>query len=132
MDLVIDTSAIIAVLANEPEKPLLVELTTGVSLLAPQSVHWEIGNAFSAMLKRARVTLDQVHAAVAIYHRIPIRLLDVDLTAALTIAAEFDLYAYDAYLIACARKLRCSLLALDRGLVHAATQAGVPVLEVNA
>jgi predicted nucleic acid-binding protein len=132
VNLVIDTSAIIAVLANEPEKPRLVELTTGVSLLAPQSVHWEIGNAFSAMLKRARVTLDQVRAAVAIYHRIPIRLLDVDLTEALAIAAEFDLYAYDAYLIACARKQRCSLLALDRGLVHAAKQAGVPVLEVSA
>ena len=132
MDLVIDTSAIIAVIANEPEKPALVEHTSGASLLAPQSVHWEVGNAFSAMIKRGRVSLDQAQTAVGIYQTIPIRLLDVDLSQALTIAAEFDLYAYEAYLIACARRQRCPLLTLDRGLTHAAKQAGIAVVEVNA
>ena len=131
MDLVIDTSAIIAVIANEPEKSALVEHTTGASLLAPQSVHWEVGNAFSAMIKRGRVSLDQARAAVGIYQKIPIRLLEVELSDALSIAAEFDLYAYDAYLIACARRQRCPLLTLDRGLIHAAKQASITVVEVN-
>ncbi len=52
MDIVLDTSVIIAVIANEPEKRVLIRLTKGAELIAPQSVHWEIGNAFSAMLKR--------------------------------------------------------------------------------
>lgn len=56
MDIVIDTSVIIAVIANEPEKGDLVELTKGANLIAPLSVHWEIGNAFSAMLKRRKAT----------------------------------------------------------------------------
>ena len=132
MDLVIDTSAIIAVIANEPEKPHLVDQTAGATLLAPHSVHWEVGNAFSAMLECGRVSLEQAQAAVAIYQRIPIRLLDVDLALALELAAQLDVYAYDAYLVACARKQRCPLLTLDRGLAHAAKQAGVQVQEVNA
>ena len=132
MDLIIDTSAIIAVIANEPEKSALVAHTSGASLLAPQSVHWEVGNAFSAMIKRRRVSLEQARIAVGIYQTIPIRLLDVDLSHALTIAAEFDLYAYDAYLIACALRQRCALLTLDRGLIHAANQANVATVEVSA
>ena len=57
MKYVVDASVIIAVIANEPEKERLVEITQGADLLAPASVHWEIGNAFSAMIKRGRVSL---------------------------------------------------------------------------
>lgn len=46
MDIVIDASAIIAVLAGEPERERLLSLTSGANLIAPPSVHWEIGNAF--------------------------------------------------------------------------------------
>lgn len=64
MELVIDTSVIIAVLVNEPSKKKLIELTVGADLLAPESVHFEIGNAFSAMLKRNRIALPQVVQAI--------------------------------------------------------------------
>ena len=49
---VVDASVLIAVASNEPIKADLVQLTQNVDLIAPSSVHWEIGNAFSAMLKR--------------------------------------------------------------------------------
>lgn len=130
--MVIDTSVVIAVIANEPEKKAITEQTTGANLLAPASVHWEIGNAFSAMLKRQRVTLEQVRKAVVVYHQIPIRFLDVDLDDALKLADRLGIYAYDAYVIAVALAQTCDLLALDRGLIHAARQTGVNVLEVNA
>jgi predicted nucleic acid-binding protein len=55
--LVVDTSTVIAVIANEPEKPLLIAKTQGYELLAPHSLGWEVGNAFSAMIKRGRITL---------------------------------------------------------------------------
>jgi hypothetical protein len=38
-------------------------------------------------------------------------------------------YAYHAYIIAAVQKQRCSILALDGDLIHAAKAAGVPVLE---
>jgi uncharacterized protein with PIN domain len=57
MDITIDTSALIAVIANEPEKQKLIEVTKGVDLIAPLSVHWEIGNAFSSWFKRKKQRL---------------------------------------------------------------------------
>ena len=56
MDIVIDTSALLAVILGEPERNRIVELTYGKTLIAPGSVPWEIGNAFSAMFKQSRLT----------------------------------------------------------------------------
>jgi predicted nucleic acid-binding protein len=130
MNLVIDTSIIIAVLTSEPEREKLVQQTQGVDLLAPASVHWEVGNALAAMLKRRRMTHDQLHPVINAYEQIPIRFIDIELQGALEISAAHDLYAYDAYIIECARENRCSLISLDRRLVQAARAAGVGVLEV--
>jgi predicted nucleic acid-binding protein len=131
MNVVVDTSVIIAVIANEPKKAALIAKTQGVDLLAPHSLHWEVGNAFSAMLKRQRITLAQAQAAVAIYEQIPLQLLEVDLTEALQLAEQFNIYAYDAYIIACALNEGSPLLTLDSGLKYAAKAAGLEVWEVN-
>ena len=131
MDMVVDTSVIIAVIANEPEKEALVELTTGADLIAPRSVHWEIGNAFSAMLRRERIKVEQAIQAVKLYQQIPIRFVDVELEETLKIANALGIYAYDAYLIRCALKYRAPLISLDGNLVHAAKEMKVKVMEVR-
>lgn len=130
MQITIDTSAILAVCANEAQKPRMVELTVGARLLAPVSVHSEVGNALSAMLKRERITLDQALACLEVYKQIPVKWLDVDLSHALTLAHQLDLYAYDAYLLACAEATRSPLLTLDKALIRAAREAGIQTLEV--
>ncbi|MGC2238403.1 MAG: type II toxin-antitoxin system VapC family toxin [Pyrinomonadaceae bacterium] len=130
-DLVADTSTVIAVIANEPEKPLLIAKTRGSDLVAPRSLYWEIGNAFSAMIKRGRITLEQATAAIEIYEQIPISLVDVDLKQALEIVDKHKVYAYDAYMIACALSRNCPLLTLDGGLAYAAKAAGIEVWEAN-
>jgi predicted nucleic acid-binding protein len=131
MDVVTDTSVIIAVITGAEEKARLVELTRGRGIIAPASVHWEVGNAFSSLLKRRQVTHTDVVKALEAYEQIPIRFLDVDLGVALQIASDLSIYAYDAYLIACARENGAPLLALDRGLIKAARHLGVQVLEVT-
>lgn len=131
MELVIDTSAIIAVLVRESHRAALIEITTGADLLAPPSVHWEIGNAFSSMFKRRCLTLRQAHRALEAYCRIPIRFSDVALGRALEVSENLDIYAYDAYVIACALQHRCALLSLDRGLIEAAARAGIATVEVQ-
>lgn len=132
MKLVVDTSVLIAVLTSEPERAILVQLTQGVDLLAPASIHWEVGNALVAMLKRKRMAVDQLRQVIRAYGKIPIRFVDVDLEGSLEIAASHNLYAYDAYVIACARENRCKLISLDKGLLHAARAVGVGLLEVPA
>jgi len=130
MDLAIDASALIAVIANEPEKDALVELTEGARLLAPPSVNWEIGNALSAMLKRNRISVDQATHALAVYHQIPIRFADVELEDSIRIAAEHNIYAYDAYLLRCAVKYVVPLISLDKNLLALARNIGIKVIEV--
>lgn len=130
MVIVADTSVILAVVLNEPVKSALIRLTVGAELIAPASLHWEIGNAFSAMLKSKRLTLDEVRQAVAEYHKIPIRLLDVSLDDAMTLIAQFSVYAYDACMISCARIHSAPLITIDNGLKAAAEAAGVTTLEV--
>jgi predicted nucleic acid-binding protein len=130
MELVVDTSALIAVLTAEPTRDRLIARTQGAELLAPGSVHWETGNALSALLKRRRLKLAEVQAALAAYARIPIRLVEIDLGVALELADRFGLYAYDAYLVACARRHGAPLLTMDPRLGRVAHESGVRVLEV--
>lgn len=132
-DLVIDTSVLIAVVAGEKDRDALIDRTRGMTLVAPSSVHWEVGNALAAMLKRRRATLDEILLALAGYEQIPIRLIDVGIADALRIADAHDgIYAYDAYLIACAARQRCPLITLDNALAQAASSAGIDVLEMSS
>jgi len=125
MNIVVDTSAIIAVIINEPSKPAIIQATQQANLLAPTSVHWEIANTFSAMFRRNRIRLDNALQAITIYQQIPIRFVDVELIESLQIASQLNLYAYDGYLLRCAQKYHAPLLSLDRTLQEAAEMMDV-------
>ena len=131
MNLVVDTSIVIAVITNEPTKAALVKQTQGAELFALRSLDFEIGNAFSAMMRRGRTTLERAKAAIEIYRQIPLNLVEIDLIAGVETAAQLNIYAYDAYVIACAKSLNYPLLSLDAGLLRAAQTLGIEVLEVK-
>jgi len=131
MNIITDTSVIIAVIAGEPERNALIDQTKGADLLAPPSVHWEIGNALSAMLRRKRIALDIALEAIAAYQQIPIRFVDVDLQDVLHVADTLGIYAYDAYLIQAALKYRAPLISLDAYLIECAKKMDVNIIEVN-
>ena len=130
MDVVVDASVLIAVIVGEPQRDRLIQLTEEADLVAPYSVHWEIGNALAAMVRRNRITLGEALMAIRVYEQIPVRYVGVEIGEALKIAGELRIYAYDAYLIRCAEKYRLPLLTLDRGLAVAAQQKGIEVLVV--
>lgn len=67
MDIVIDTSAIVAVIVDEPERGKIIKLTNGNALLAPGSIPWEIGNAFSSMFKQGRFDLEEAKKGLMIF-----------------------------------------------------------------
>jgi len=52
MKIVADTNTFIAVALNEPEKDMIIRLTEGYDLVAPEVLPFEIGNALTAMMKR--------------------------------------------------------------------------------
>jgi len=131
MKIIVDTSVIVAVLTNEKHKKRLIELTKGADLIAPSSLHWEVGNAFSALLKKKRITLEQTFSALAAYKGIAIRFYQVSLKEALSLCVKANLYAYDAYFIACALRLKSPLLSLDEALLSAAAESGVSTIKVQ-
>lgn len=130
MSLVVDTSVVISVITNEEHKPRLIEITKGEELVAPSSIHWEVGNAFSAMFRRKRIDLKQARKALEQYRLIPIRLVEVDLESSLLIAQQYGLYAYDAYFLECAVQFKLPLLTLDMVLFDAARKMGVETEEI--
>jgi predicted nucleic acid-binding protein len=126
--MVVDTSVIISVITNESHKDTLIHVTKGASLIAPESLHFEIGNAFSAMLKRNRISIETVLIAIHSYEKIPIQFCTVDLEKSLKIADKLNIYAYDAYFIECAERNRSPLLSIDEGLTDAAAKYGLEII----
>ena len=130
MDVVIDTSALIAVIVGEPVRNEIIEFTTGNTLIGPGSIPWEIGNAFSAMFKQNRLTLDEAQKGLAIFDSIPLRYVEPDFVNALKLSKDSNIYAYDAYFLDCALRYKAPLLTLDRKLKTAARNINVETLEV--
>lgn len=130
MDLVVDTSALIAVIVGEPEREGIIQATTGHTLIGPGSIPWEVGNAFSAMFKQNRLTLEEAVKGLTIFTRIPMRYVEPDFAMALNVAKQADIYAYDAYFLVCAIKHRSPLLTLDRKLKSAAKDFNIETMEV--
>lgn len=128
----IDTSVVMAVLLEEPSKKDIVALSQGSELQAPPSLYWEVGNALSALLRRKLLNLKQANQAVQAFDSIPIRLADVELTAILDIVDRHSIWAYDAFVIECARKYRTPLMSLDKAQCRVAVAEGVEVLEVSS
>jgi predicted nucleic acid-binding protein len=129
VELVVDTSALLAVLLDEPERAALLARTQGATLLAPGSVPWEVGDALIAGFRRRRLTPQEVRDAWASFERIPLRLLPVAVGNALALAEDLGLYAYDAYILETVRATRRPLLATDKRLQAAAVRLGLRIWE---
>ena len=125
--IVVDASVVLAVVLSEPEKSGIIAATQGCILLAPGCLPWEVGNAFSAMLKRRRLGIEDALAGLGIFERIPIQESAVDLKAALKVSLNHGIYAYDAYYIELAIRGSMSLLTLDERMAEVGIKEGVKV-----
>ena len=125
--LVVDASAVLAVIFNEPEKPSLIAATEGTTLIAPGCLSWELGNALSAMLKRQRIGLGAASKALSIFGRIPIQEMEVSLPDALELCDRHGIYAYDAYYLHLAKRTSTPLLTLDQKMAEVAAKEKIEV-----
>lgn len=132
MDITVDTSAVMAVVLEEPAKKKIVALTQGADLLAPRSLPWEVGNALSSLMRRELISVGEAHQAVSVFESIPIRFVDVELGDVMEIIGRHKIWAYDAYSIRCARRFRTPLLSLDKNQCRIAELENITVLEVSS
>jgi predicted nucleic acid-binding protein len=113
MDILIDASVIISIVIDEPEKELAIKLSKGCTLLSPAMMPYEIGNALSRLQKRHVLDNKGVIGAYNAYKEIPIKLVQADIEQALRIACKYNIYAYDAYYLETAIRLKLPLLTFD-------------------
>jgi predicted nucleic acid-binding protein len=63
-----------------------------------------------------------------IANQIPVRLAQVDIPQALKLALDFNIYAYDAYFLHCAKSSSCPLITLDNRMKQVAINLNIEVL----
>jgi predicted nucleic acid-binding protein len=129
MNLVADTNTFLAVALNEPEKDWIIQLTESHDLIAPELLPFEIGNALTAMMKKRVLKKGEVASAWESVQQISVDLRHIDIRAALKIAVKFNIYAYYAYFLECADRLRIPLLTLDHAMQGVAKKMGISILE---
>ena len=130
MEIVVDASVFISIILNEPEKQKIIALTDGAEIIAPDTISFEICNAFTRMYKKKRLNEKQILQSFSLFNSIPLHTFTSDMTKILQLSCKYNLYAYDACYLALADRLSLSLLTLDNPMKAAARNMGIAIIEV--
>ncbi len=131
MNMVIDTSAIIASVMRGPERDVLAEAASGHVLIAPGCVRWEVCQALSVMIRQKGIDVVEARRGMDILDNIPLRYVEVDMDQVLSIASRMKGVAADAFLLETAIRYNAPLLTLDRSLGRAAESLGIEVVRLE-
>lgn len=123
--ILIDASAILAILLKENEAVGILEKTKNTLLLSAKCLPFEIANSLSKQLKRQLISLEKAQKIFSIFNRLPIELIDVDFNSSLEYCSKENHYSYDMFYLDCAVKNKCPLLTLDKKLSEIAVKRGV-------
>ena len=115
-DAVVDASAVAAVAFGEPEGPVLAQRLAGATLSAPALLWFELANVCLTKIRRHPDDADALRDALRYARSLSIHIHDVDPLAAVAVAEETGLSAYDASYLWLARELHCELVTLDEKL----------------
>jgi len=126
MEIVLDASALLAVIVDEPEAQTVIDCTKDAVIVSPTVVSCEVANALSTMMKRGMVnSKEQMINLIRNFEKIPMRTVGIDLLKALEIAWNNKIYAYDAFYLETAKRLMLPLLTFDGGMINVARKLGI-------
>jgi predicted nucleic acid-binding protein len=131
MEILIETSAVMAVIIKEPEKDIIIGLTKDAVLVSPNIVSIEIANALSKMMKRKIIEKERMMNAFQYFKAIPVKNIDINFENALKIAYDYKIYAYDACYLETAKRLNLSLLTFDGNMIKVGKEFGINILGVK-
>lgn len=130
MKVILDTSVVIALITSQKERKSILKMIGGYDFICSESVCPEIGNAVSAMFKRNRITLNEGIEIVKEFQNIEFEMVPLHLSRSIEISHKFSIYAYDAYVMECAERLKSPLVTLDCRMKEVARNLGITVIEV--
>lgn len=118
MTLAVDASAVAAIIFGEPEAVEIAHYLEGESLVAPALIDFELANV--ALKKIRRYPEQAAHISLAVAHAEGLRIerVPVPATAALSLARQTGLSAYDAAYLWVAMSRDAALVTLDHRLAR--------------
>ncbi|UPY36005.1 type II toxin-antitoxin system VapC family toxin [Sediminicoccus sp. KRV36] len=115
--LVVDASAIVALLFNEPEASRIAALIDGQRLATSSIFSFELANVCLMKSRRQPERRDAIRAAYALHPSLAIEEYPVDHAETLALAEATRLTHYDASYLWLARSLNAPLITLDKALL---------------
>ncbi|MBA4417094.1 MAG: VapC toxin family PIN domain ribonuclease [Syntrophus sp. (in: bacteria)] len=128
METVADASTFLAVVLDEANRKWVIEKTSGVVLVSPEVLPYEIANTLTAMKKKGRLSDREALRAFNISQRIPVRLVPIRIQDALKVAIKFNIYAYDAFYMQCCLETKLPLISLDNRMCEVAKSISIKVV----
>ena len=128
MDVLLDASSIMAIILNEPNRDKVIRLTESAALLSSEVISFEVGNALVNLYRRQKITEDGLFDAYKNFSLIPLRIIKVNMENALKIACKYKIYAYDAYYLEIAYRLKLPLITFDAPMKKVGLDIKIDVL----
>ena len=129
MDVLLDASAIMAIILNESNRDKVIKITENALLLSPEIISFEIGNALINLNRKQKISEEELLGAYKKYTSIPLRIMRINIEKSLRIAYKFHIYAYDAYYLEIASRLRLPLITFDEQMKRVALSLNIIVLD---
>ena len=130
MEIVADASAFLAVVLDEADRKWVIEKTSGLAIISPEILPYEIANALTSMKKKGRLTDREALKAFNISQAIPARLVPISVYDALKMAIKFNIYAYDAFYMQCCLETKLPLISLDNRMCEVAKSLSIKVGDI--
>jgi predicted nucleic acid-binding protein len=118
--LVVDASALGALVFGEPQAEEISRGLTNATLVAPALLWFEMAAVTAKKIRRHPEMAAQIQAAFRLAFRLPVAIVDVDHGETVNLALENELTTYDAAYLWLANHLGAELVALDTKLGKAA------------
>ena len=129
MEIVIDASALIAVIADEPEADTVLKYSQNAIFFSPNVISFEIANSLSRMLKKGLINdHSKMVDLIKSFQQIPIKLFENNLQNVIKIVWDYKIYAYDAFYLETAKSLNIPLLTLDKEMKKIGKDFGITIL----
>jgi predicted nucleic acid-binding protein len=128
MEIIVDASAIMAIIVKEPERDLVIQLTKNAVIISPDMVSYEIANGLTKMMKKKIIEKERMINAFQYFKRVSIKTIEIDIEKALEIAWNYKIYAYDACYLEAAVRLDLLLLTFDGNMTRVGKELGVSII----
>ena len=129
MEIVLDASAIMAVIANEPEREFVIKNTRSSIIIAPSIISFEISNGLTRLMRKNIIdSKEKMINLIRNFKKMPIKIAEIDIEKALEIAWDYKIYAYDACYLETAKRLDLTLLTFDENMKKIGKDLGLNII----